>query len=173
MDMLCNLKLQKVTISQIIIPGTFSFCCHNPWSQRAACNSFEGFKALRDLALHGVLYSVAFSLLSNQYRRGICPTGGEKMVSFCFFGLQGASGSTAHDPSYPFWPGSVCFVWFYWANHCFAQWDCVDNMVLLLLCDIPDICTERLQRKDKSEMGMLQIDQAGGQNEEAHTELWE
>ena len=45
--------------------------------------------------------------------------------------------------------------------------------VLLFVCDIPDICIERLQRKDKSEKGMLQIDQAGGQNEEAHSELEE
>lgn len=60
------------------------------------------------------------------------------------------------------------------SDHCFAQRDCVNNMALQSYCCFVTalISTlKSLKEKDKSEMEMLQIDWAGGQNEEAHTEL--
>lgn len=65
------------------------------------------------------------------------------------------------------WP--LLFLFFFFV----LTQDCVHNMLtyLLLVCYSPNICNERLQRKGKSEMGILQIDWAEGQSEEAHTEL--
>lgn len=65
--MLRDLMLQKVTITQILIPKKHFPFVVTVLEVRGQCViHLMVFKPLHDLALHGVLYLVAFCLLSNQ-----------------------------------------------------------------------------------------------------------
>lgn len=122
-------------------------------------------------------WRLTLSLLSNRYRGGICLMGAEKTVSFSlfFFWLQGLSGATAYHPSYPVRPGSSRFVhrvllsWPLFL-HNVRVWTALSRRPIVSVWH-PWYALKAYKEKDKSKREMLQIDQAGGQNEEVHTEM--